>query len=537
MAIINTNIFCYGATQAGMAFAAYAVETGARCLIGEWTRHIGGTSAGGLGIGDWSTARWGKTKQVNVKIGENLGFTDGREMKNVSANQMRASMDAVYLANQLIEIRTNMRLKKVYKHPGTARISMVELESGDLIVADYFHDASYEYDLARLAGVRLRSGREGQAQFNAPVEYEDRDGKMSTPGWNPLRHKNENHTLIDTRGDRFWFATQAPQRGLNNGDATAANQANGWRFELLLRAKGEPGGLPWVKPSDWTQADDRRILDLIYRSQSPNNPSSTGAGGNLFPFGGSARAIDTTVAHQSGRYGTNGCDLPGAFTNGWCDASYGERVRIAERAAWITMGSHWVTANHPDVAKRRRESIQRLRLPEDTFQEIYTLFPGWPPQFYIRDGGGIWGQFMMTAEHLRKNPATRRPWNFEDSVTTGGYHADIHTPYYYNTPDGYARKEGSIGYRERPNYGVPLRCFLPHPGQCSNLTVSWGASGDAIWRSSWRMEQTVACGAQSCGMLTALAFNNGSLSDRALADVPFPELKARLAAENAVTTV
>lgn len=292
-----------------------------------------------------------------------------------------------------------------------------------------------------------------------------------------------------------------------------------------------------MKPSDWTQADDRRILDLIYRSQAPNTTSRKGAAGSLFPFGGSAGALDNTVPGKAGRYGTNGCDLPGAFTNGWCEGSYAERERTLERAAWITMGSHWVTANHPDVTSGRRRSMQTYRLPDDTFQEIYTLFPGWPPQLYIRDGGGIWGQFMMTARHLQRNPETKRPWNFEDSFTTGGYHADIHSPYYYNAPNGCGRKEGSLSYIDRPNYGVPLRCFLPHPGQCSNLTVSWGASGDAIWRASWRMEQTVACGAQACGMLTALAYSNGTLSDRTLADVPFPELRARLTAENAVTTV
>lgn len=537
MATITTDIFCYGATQAGMAFAAYAVQSGARCLLGEWSKHVGGTAAGGLGIGDWSTPRWGKTKEVNVKIGQNLGFIDGREIKDVGANQMRTAMNQVYLASPLIDLRTGIKLKKVYKFPGTSRITMAELLNGDIIMAKYYHDASYECDLARLAGVRMRSGRESQIQFNGPIENPDGGGLLSTPGWNPLRHKNEDYSLRDTRGDRFRFSSQAPPRGIQIGDAIAVSQANGWRFEMFLRLNGEAGGIPWSKPYGATQADVKRILDLIFRSQAPNSTTGKGAAGTTFPFGNSAGPVDNTVAGQNGRYATNGCDLPGAYTNSWLDMSYAERERTAERAAWETMLSHWVTATHPDISAGRRNSINTWRLPDDTFQEVYTLFPGWPPQFYIRDGGGMWGQFVMTAEHLRKNPATGKGWNFEDSVTTGGYHADIHTPLYYNNPDGFGRKEGSISYIDRPDYGVPLRVFLPHVGQASNLTVSWGASGDAIWRASWRMEQTVACGAQACGMLTALAFSNGTLSGRALADVPFSELKARLNAENAVTTV
>lgn len=538
MATTVVDFFCYGATQAGYAFAHYACRGGGKCLVGEWTFHKGGTPTGGLGVGDWDTPRWGKTKEVNVWVGrERMGLTDGSEIKDVTAKSMYLAFDAVYLAgNPNIEVRVNCRLKQVYKEPASKAIYMVEFENGDFVLARYYHDASYECDLARLAGVKMRQGRDSYGQFLEPVENPDGDGRLSMPGYNPSLPK-EGFGLYDSRGDRHWVASQPPRTHLQTGDSLPVSQANGWRFEFQFNANGEDIGIPFSKPSGWTDADTRRILDLRSKSTGPLPTDTKTASGTLFPFGGSARPLEGGVAGATGKRGTNGCDLPGAWTNGWLDMSYDERIETARHAAWITMGSMWVTQTHPSVSASARAAMAQYRLVSDVWQtdNDFTEFPGWPPQFYIRDGGGIWGQFMMTAKHAYPNPnSPDGKWNFEDSVTTGGYHFDIHTPYFYCRPDGYGQKEGQVGYIKEANYGVPLRCMLPDYGQCSNLTVSWGASGTAIWRSSWRMEQTVARGAQACGMLMDLANRGRNGVSIPISQVPFSALKALLDADGAV---
>ncbi|TXN33879.1 FAD-dependent oxidoreductase [Methylobacterium sp. WL19] len=542
MATKVVDFFCYGATLPGYAFMHYACRGGGTGLIAEWTGHKGGLTTGGLGVGDWDTPRWGKVKEFNVWIGrERMGRTDGSEVKDITSMSAQLALDAVFIAgNANIEVRVNCRLKNVFKNQITKAVYMVEFENGDFVMMKYCHDASYEVDLARMAGVKMRQGRESATHWNEPVEFPDKEGRLSTPGLNKT-FGPQGYSLYDTRGDRVWTSSQPPQKHLLTGDAVPVCQANGWRFEFQFNRNGEDIGVPFSKPPGWSAADTRKIIDLRSYTRVPGSPDPVSAGGVVFPFGNSARGLENNpLSPETGKVGTNGCDLPGHWTNGWMDMTYDQRVETAEHAAWITMGSHWVVQTDPSISSSTRDAIARFRLVTDVWQTPgdYTLFPGWPPAFYIRDAGGIWAQFNMDARMAYNNPdSPDGKWNFDDSVTTGGYPLDIHTPIHFNRPDGYGQKEGYVDYTKSPNYGVPIRAMLPDFSQCSNLTVSWGAGGSAIWRSSWRMEQTVARGAQACGMLMDLANRGRNGVSIPISQVPFADLRAMLNAENAVTTV
>lgn len=96
-------------------------------------------------------------------------------------------------------MRVNCRLKNVFKHQITKAIYMVEFENGDFVMAKYWHDASYEVDLARMAGVKMRQGRESVWHLNEPVDYPDAAGLVSSPGFNPDLPR-EVFALHDSRG-------------------------------------------------------------------------------------------------------------------------------------------------------------------------------------------------------------------------------------------------------------------------------------------------------------------------------------------------
>lgn len=520
----------YGGTLHGLAAACYAADYGMKVVVLEWTNHKGGTRTGGLGVGDYAIDRWGRCKQFGQWTGSHApyNYTDGTEVKDISSIEAKAAMEAVY-THPNVTVKLRQRIRHIITDPATGDFKMLIMENDDIYVCNHWHDGSYEVDMAFKGGIPCRGGRDGQEIYDEPKEYPDKVGKFTTPGFNPGKFDPEIYRGFDSRGDRWPNQTQPPRQNIRIGDGDPISQSYGWRFSLKL----ESSGYDWVRPSDYTEADARRIVDMVNNSGGFGSPSTGTAAGSQFPLGNSTKAISGTVQGEPGRYTTNGCDLPGIWTNGWCEKTYDQRIAMQEKAAVLTMGSNWVVANDARIPLSKRTAMKRWRLPDDEWVDDYIVFPGMPGAYYIRDGRSIVGQFMMTLDHVNPDPKNNSDWNFEDSVGGGGYHVDIHAPYFYTRPDGYVQKDGSISYAREKNYGIPLRCFLPDKRVCGNLSVSWGASGSTGWRASFRMEETVMCCAQSIGVLHGLAFQRGVK----IGEVPVAEYLAELDRLGCIRTV
>lgn len=526
------DMLAVGGTLMSLMFGRAAVDYGATVAILEPTGHIGGTSTGGLGIGDFvgGTNRWGLTKKLLQYIASHPPYnkTDGSEQRTFSSTEMNAAMNAVLLDRpDAMTVVKYAKIREVVFHPVTNAITAIWLWNGDVYLANHStHDGSYEVDLGWCV-VKCRDGRDSHLMWDEPIELVDHDGLFSIPGLNPTRYPKELKRGYDRLGNRFPGTTQPPPVGMPIGSGMAISQSKGWRFNLLLDI---PEGRPWVKPSGWTEGDSREVVDMVINSGPPDGSAGGSFAGSIFPLGGSAQAISGTVQGQPGRYSTNGCDLPGVFTNPWCTATYEEREKIQEEAAWLTMGTNWAMMTHPDIPLSKRTGIARFTLPHDEFSDPgeYTLFPGWPPAFYVRDDRSIIGQYTMTAKNTQIIDGVDYS-RCDDSISLGGYPIDVHTPLLFTREDGFLQKEGGVAYNSEVNYQIPLRCLLPHPEVCPNLSVSWGASGTTIWRASFRMEFTASNCGEAMGVLHGVAFSTG----RTIHQVPYAELRAALLARGA----
>jgi len=521
MATITKDVVVYGATFPGLVAARKAAAMGCSVAVLEWTGHVGGMTTGGLGKGDVVTGtRWGLTRKFFQTIGANApySYTDGTEVVNFSSTEAVAAMEQVLLDSSSVTVVTGAWLRAVPKTG--AQIQAAELQNGDVYVAKVFIDASYEGDLAAMAGVTMSYGRDSWDKYRERIQRDQASQEdWSKPGFNLEGADRDAFKSVDGAGNLYPQHTWPPYE--REMAPSARSQAYGWRFSLSKRADR----LPWPKPPGYRREDFIFVADMV---------NNNGGAGSVFPLRLSAFEVSNPPGQSgSNKYTTNGGDLPGFYTNPWTRASYSERIAIQNRAFYLAAGMHYFAANDAAVPATYRTNLNAWGLPADEFQTDYIGAPGWPSAFYVRQARTMVGQHVMTTDDVFDDGSGAN-WYKADSIGVGGYFVDAHPYYRWPLPDGQSTmEEGKLGYTGLKRYSVPLRSILPHRGQASNLLVPVCASTSTLIMNSLRMEPTWGVLCESAGTLAGLAVGAGI----GINDVPYDVLKARLVADGAVLSI
>ncbi|MCP5116773.1 MAG: FAD-dependent oxidoreductase, partial [bacterium] len=158
------DLAVYGGTAGGVVTAVSAAREGARVLVLEPTRHIGGMVTGGLGRTDH-----GKKEVIGgyaLEFYERLGKHYGKDVAWYPEPHVAEKVLLEMAAEAGVEIRYEHRLREsggVAKEG--ARVAAVHLENGSTVHAAIFADATYEGDLMAQAGVSFTVGRESAQQY------------------------------------------------------------------------------------------------------------------------------------------------------------------------------------------------------------------------------------------------------------------------------------------------------------------------------------------------------------------------------------
>ena len=134
------------------------------------------------------------------------------------------------------------------------------------------------------------------------------------------------------------------------------------------------------------------------------------------------------------------------------------------------------------------------------------------------------GGYVMTENELLK----RRPT--PDSVGMGSYAMDSHNVQRYITPDGAVQNEGDIGVSTKGPYAIAYGALTPKKAECENLLVPVCVSSSHAAYGSIRMEPVFMILGQSAATAAVLAIDG----QRAVQDVPYAQLRARLVADGQV---
>lgn len=516
-----TDVVVYGATSAGVAAAVAAAGQGARTVLVEPGRHLGGMTSGGLGYTDVGDVRalGGPAARLRQDIADHYGVAPGRFAgpephiaEGIFVRWLEEAGVEVVLEAALtgveVEVQGDERRIAAASFAGRSASETAPQPPTLRIAAAVFIDATYEGDLLAAAGVPYRVGREDSALHGERFagRQELVPGMHNMPPWvSPFADDPAGVTA----GPLLAQLHDSPLAGLGEGDGGVMSY--GYRVCLTTapdRIPLEP--LPAEDEEYWELgrrlfARDRR--EGVERTAGrmlglePNLPGGMADGNSLGPV--SLSVLDGSA-----------WEYP--------DATPERREELRLHHLRHTRGFLSFLAHDPAVPRAVRAEVRRWGLPSGEFADTGHL----PHQLYVREARRIVGEVVLTEHDLL---AGRHP---ADTIALGSYHIDIREVqrvwrwvYEHPRPIATVFTEGYLSVPV-PIYGIPYRALLPRREDAANLLVPVCLSASHVAFASVRMEPQYMMTGHAAGVAAAMA----ALAAGAAHDVPVPRLQERLRA-------
>ena len=184
------------------------------------------------------------------------------------------------------------------------------------------------------------------------------------------------------------------------------------------------------------------------------------------------------------------------------------------------LGLIWTLQNSPRIPDAIRREYAKWGLPKDEFADNGH----WPYALYVRESRRMVGDYVLTEKILSSRDTIARP------VAVGSYAMDSHNVQRVVGPDGFVHNEGDVQKLVKHAYGIDYGVLLPKQTQCGNLLVPFCISSSHIAFGSVRMESVFMILGQSSATAAGIALKE----NLAVQNVPYGELKAKLAADGQV---
>ena len=504
----NYDVITYGGTPAGIAASIHAARDGARTLLIEPTKHVGGLSTSGIntaesehmlawtigGFADEFYRRMGRYYEQNK---ERLTYPHKDKRLDTLYFFESSVAEKTYLEmlkEAGVEIRYGASVDTVRKDG--LKIVAITLTDGTELSAKAFVDASYEGDLMARAGVRYAVGREAGAEFGeeaAGIRFDKTPRKARTvdaqgnllPGisaWAKDLKEGEAHRAPMNYNFRLTVAKdpqlQVPIPSPKNYDASRYALLAGWLRDQAAQKKP-------VKLAD--------LIDLYERRNGK------------FELNNKQSAI-ISLGHFGGQFD-------------WPDAGYAQRAQIYEDHLNYTLGLLHFLANDPAVPANVRSEMKSLGLHQDEFTDNGHL----PYQLYVREARRMRGAYVMRQQDVQTE--RRKP----DSIGMSSHFIDCHhVQRVAVSPDAFVN-EGRIwrmGYANQ----IPYRAITPKAEECANLLVPGAASYTHVAFCTLRLESTWMIVGHAAGLAAAEIARKGIPAQT----VDVPALQKKLQAQGQV---
>lgn len=450
------DVAVYGGTPAGIAAAIAAAREGARVMLVEPSRRIGGLVTSGLSHTDFRTFEGltGAFLEFSREVLAHYRSTYGPAspqaegcfrgthaepkvnlavLERLLAREPRIQVIREYA---LLDVRmSGRRILSARFKPAAGNETVIE--------AAQWIDATYEGDLMAAAGVPFRVGREGKAEY----------GESLAPGRPDGQLQGYNFRFVMTRDPENRVTPLAPP-GYRREDFTGV---------LALLADGRIRRVFAYTP------------DAIYKDQIPPLPNS--------------KVDINDVSHSPVRLSMPGRNL------GWPEGDHAARRRIFdEHLRWST-GLLYFLQNDEGVPVRFRDEARAWGWCKDEFTDSNHL----PPQLYVREARRMLGLRIFTERDTEHAPGDARSLLHRDSVAMGDYGHNCHgtaregtlfegkhTGEFYKQIVPYQIPYGTLAPREVENLLVPAAASASHVGFCAlRLEPIWMSMGQAAGHAAW----------------------------------------------------
>jgi hypothetical protein len=501
----RADVAIYGATPGGIAAAVAAARLGRTVLLCEYFDHIGGIVSNGLTNADigkrqavgglfyeytrrvvrhYEEQDRGNPAQPNVKLCRNGYWYEAsaaekifHEMISGEGGRIRLLLNheltrAIVPRNRLTAIELTDRAR-----PG----SKMRVE------AQAFIDATYEGDLAAMAGVPFRTGRESRGEYNEP-------------------HAGRIYMR---------FRETQPLPG-STGEADNATQAFCFRFHVT----NDPAKrIPIERPADYNRDDYRFVLEDIRAGRATTFRHII----QVYPMPNGRFELNSDHPHPDTGVPSESLDL--AEDNWeWPTATNARRQRIYQRYLTHNVGLIWLLQHDPEVPAALRKDALQYGWHRDEWSSNHHM----PRQVYVRQGRRILGEYVLTQRDADLDPALARTRVMPSSMATIEWAFDPHGHHKYD-PAHPGVREGYFFVDHEP-FQFPYGALVPR--KIDGLLVPVACSCSHVAYNAVRMEPVFMALGEACGIAAHLSLKRGAPLRR----VPPAEVQALLVERRGVIT-
>jgi len=500
------DVLVCGATPGGIAAAVTAARMGNSVILAEYEDHLGGVISNGLTNTDLNpahrTAVGGFFNQFTDLVLAHYREVDAAsaDMPNVQACRNGFAYEP-RVAEEILGrlVKQQPRLQVLLRHElkqamlSEKRVTGAIFEERDQpghrvrIDAKVLIDATYEGDLAAMAKVKFRLGREGRDEFNEPHA-----------GWIYMK-----------------FGSSEPLPG-STGVGDKAIQA----YCLRFIATTDPANcVPVEKPQGYNRADYHYLLQDIRGGKltSLNQVIS------VYPL--PAGKVEFNSKNPSPVTGlpSESLDLAQECWE-WPTLAQDARKKIFERYLTHNTGLLWMLQNDPEVPEELRKDARRYGWCKDEFVSNNHL----PRQLYVREGRRIEGEYWLTE---RDGDWTEEWERTEVQPTSIGL---VEWP--FDSHGCHAYDPSRPGLREGYTFVPHATCQVPYgvvvPKEVDGLLVPVACSCTHVAYNGLRMEPVFMALGEASGQAAHLALKQGIEVRR----VPVDRLQQALLANNGAIT-
>lgn len=393
-----------GGTPASIAAAVRAARAGHSVLLTQHTKHLGGMCTNG--IGQWDAKSDNRRCPIFREILARLE-THYRETYGPDSAEYRAARYTIErypvgsfepsviegIFNDLVASEKTLTVWTGY-YPATATVRNRTIKSvvfqawqGDSkreVSARIFIDATYEGDLAAVAGVSCRIGRESREEHGEPHA-----GRLFT------RFIPEPAPSLATQGVLNILTFPMRQGPI---DPTSPHTGDNCVQAYNLRA-----------------CICRDPANKILLERPPDRYDRTG-------YLNYTRRFLPISADIHGKNSCNSPVLPGA-NHAYPDGNWATRMQTEQTHRDFALGLMWFLQNDPSIPVQEREHHCQWGLPADEFIDNGNL----PYEMYVRETRRICGRHILTENDLLPRAGFLRPRTFEDSIAFTDWYMDSHS--------------------------------------------------------------------------------------------------------------
>jgi hypothetical protein len=471
------DLVVIGGTPGGIACAVRGAREGLKVLLVERTKHLGGMLLNGLC--QWDALYDGLRAPIFAEYvrsmngfyrstyGENspqyqyAQFTQKHyPLSRFEPSVVERLFNKLVLAEQGITVLTGYFPVDVQRQDKELRRVILKPWHGENLVGvngRVFVDASYEADLAALAKVPYRVGREARGEFNEPHA-----GKIFTN----IEAKPSPQDAVEGRLNiRPYGQRQGKNDPSSPFTADRAVQAYNYRFCITNDPKNRR--LP-EKPANYNRDE---FLHYERKSMGGEGPN------------GKTTFNSPILAGENHTYP---------------EGDWAEREKVTKRHLDFALGLMYFLQNDESLSAAQRAKFRQWGLPLDEYTDNGNL----PYEMYVRETRRIVGRYVYNENDGSIAPGLARTPVHGDSIAITDWYMDSHSCTMESRP-GY-KYEGKLILTEQSRPGqVPYRSILPRG--VDNLLVPVCLSATHVAWGSVRLEPVWMQVGEAAGLAAALA--------------------------------